>query len=349
MPRFTLWAVLVALAFSLTACTGDTPSTPDGDDGPLVIYSGRKDVLVDPIVQRFREETGLEVEVRYGTDAELLSALQEEGAASQADIFWANTAGTLGAALEADLLTALPDSLLGMAAAFVPSSKLWAPATVRFRTVAYAPGRVDTTMLPSSVMDLPSVDALRGRIGWTPTYASFYDFIAAMEREVGDREAIAWIEGMKALEPKAYASNTPMLEALAAGEIDVALTNHYYILRMLHSGADETETSAEEAPVGMYHFAAGDLGNLALVTGAGVLQTSRKPDMARQFIAHLLAPESQQFSADVVHEYPVVRGITVPDYFLPFDQAVALSPSIGFERLYEIQRIAQLLRDQGLQ
>ncbi|MEO0558739.1 MAG: substrate-binding domain-containing protein, partial [Bacteroidota bacterium] len=170
----------LATVLSLSAC-GDSSDTSSDDpsvdtaesQGTLVVYAGRSQSLVDDAVERFRAETGIEVELRYGNDAEILAALQEEGDASPADVFWANTSGALGAAVEAGLLKAAPDSLLSRPSAFVPSGGQWVPVTTRFRTLAYDPGDIDPATLPSSILDLPSQEELRGRIGWTPTYSSF--------------------------------------------------------------------------------------------------------------------------------------------------------------------------------
>jgi len=93
-----LTAVLALfLVLPFAACTIDSDG-PDRDGEPLIIYSGRKSVLVDPLVEQFTEATGIAVEVRSGSDAELLAALQEEGDASPADLYWANAAGALGVA-----------------------------------------------------------------------------------------------------------------------------------------------------------------------------------------------------------------------------------------------------------
>ena len=372
--RLAPFAVLVALTAALGACASDTPSTPAAEgaadaEGPLVVYSGRKDVLVGPLVERFERETGIDVEVKYGTDAELLAAMAEEGAASPADVFWANTEGALVEAT--DQFVALPDSLTSKPAAFAPEGGQWVPITTRFRVLAYAPSRVDTSSLPASVMALPGLTPLRGRIGWTPTYSSFQDFISAMRTTEGEPATAAWIDGMKALQPKAYASNSPMLEALEAGEIDVALTNHYYVLRMTEGGEEgEVETPEEEAAeqaaeaateargeagdeaggpdVAMHHFAAGDVGNLALVTGAGIRATSRRQQAARRFLAFLLAPEAQAFAAEEVHEYPVVRGAALPRALMPLDRALALGPDLDPAALADLEATLALLRTKEL-
>ena len=369
--RLAPFAVLIALTVTLGACASDTataPATVEAADaeGPLVVYSGRKDVLVGPLVERFERETGIDVEVKYGTDAELLAAMAEEGAASPADVFWANTEGALVQAT--DQFVALPDSLTSIPAGFSPDGGRWVPVTTRFRVLAYAPSRVDTAGLPASVMGLPGQTPLRGRIGWTPTYSSFQDFVSAMRTTEGEPATAAWIDGMKALQPKAYASNAPMLEALEAGEIDVALTNHYYVLRMTEGGEEaEVETPEEEAAeqaaeaaaeargeqesgpdIAMHHFAAGDVGNLALVTGAGIRATSRRQQAARRFLAFLLAPEAQAFAAEEVHEYPVVRGAALPAALLPLDRALALGPDLGSAAIADLEATLALLRTKEL-
>lgn len=335
----------LALALVLAACGGnEQPATdaPAGSDGDLVLYSGRSQALVEPVLDRFRETTGIEVRARYGRDAELLAALAEEGARSQADVFWANTAGALGAANNAGLLTDLPDSLLQRPGAYVPSSGRWVPVTVRFRVLAYNPAAVSEGDLPASVMDLPAQEAFRGRIGWTPTYSSFQDFITTMALVHGEDATRTWIQGVRALGPKAYPSNTPMLEAMLAGEIDVAITNHYYVRRITEGEAEGAEA------VAIHRFDSGDVGNLALVTGAGLLASGANDANAARLLRFLLSEEAQAMLAGNVHEYPVLRDAPVPSYLLPFDEAARLGPAIDFERLRDIEGTLRLLRDEDL-
>lgn len=335
----------LALALVLAACGGnEQPATdaPAGSDDDLVLYSGRSQALVEPVLDRFRETTGIEVRARYGRDAELLAALAEEGARSQADMFWANTAGALGAANNAGLLTGLPDSLLQRPGAYVPSSGRWVPVTVRFRILAYNPAAVSESDLPASVMDLPTMEAFRGRIGWTPTYSSFQDFITTMSLVHGEDSTRAWLRGVSALEPKAYPSNTPMLEAMLAGEIDVALTNHYYVHRITEGEAEGAES------VAIHRFAPGDVGNLALVTGAGLLASGANDANAARLLRFLLSEEAQAMLAENVREYPVLRDAPTPSFLLPFDEAARLGPEIDFEQLRDIEGTLRLLRDEEL-
>jgi iron(III) transport system substrate-binding protein len=354
MSRLLTFSFLFVLAASLVGC--------GGEQDELVIYSGRSQALVDSLVQQYQAQSDIPVRVRYGSDTQLQAALQEEGDQSPADVFWANTTGALGNAVNNGQLATLPDSLLNRPERFVPSSERWIPVTTRFRVLAYNTEQVDTTDLPASVLDLPDMEELEGRIGWTPAYSSFQDFVTALRLTEGEETARTWLEDMQELNPNSYTSNTPMIEALAAGEIDVALTNHYYVLRIRHSapegeyeGGEEEEEEEEEeegvpasAPVEMYRFADGDFGNLALVTGAGVLQTSDQTGAAHDFLRFLLSQEAQSFAATQVNEYPVVSGAEVPDYLIPVEDALALSPEFELDRLREREATLELLRDVGL-
>jgi iron(III) transport system substrate-binding protein len=309
-------------------------------DNELTVYTGRGKGLVDPLVQAFQAETGIKVNVRYGTDAQMLAAVQEEGAKSPADLFWANTSGTLGLLSNAKSFTTLSPTLTAKASSFVPDSKRWVPLSIRFRVLAYNPEKIKPEQLPKSVLDLPKMTALKGRVGWTPAYASFQDFVGAVAAIHGDAKAKEWLNGMKALEPKAYGtSNTQMLEALRAGEIDVALTNHYYVLRFNKAGY----------AMGTHYFQNGDVGSLALVTGAGILRSSQKVSNANKLLTWMLAPKAQQFFSGEIFEYPVVKGAILPTNMLPLDQMLNRSPKIDFDKLSEyVDNAQKLLREAGL-
>jgi iron(III) transport system substrate-binding protein len=358
MKRFLSLSLVLVLVLSLLGC--------GGEQDELVIYSGRSKALVDSLVQQYRQQADVPVRVKYGTDSQLLAALQEEGDQTPADVFWANTTGALGNAVNNDVLAPLPDTLLNRAARFAPSNQRWVPVTTRFRVLAYNSDAVSAEDLPDSVVDLPDHSEFEGRVGWTPAYSSFQDFATALRVTEGEETARTWLEDMQTLNPKSYTSNTPMVRALEAGEIDVALTNHYYVLRLKHGGAEgeyegdeeEEEHEGEEeqeeeaaprasAPVEMYHFADGDLGNLALVTGAGALQASDQSEAAHRFLRFLLSEQAQSFAATRVNEYPVVSGTQVPEYMMPVEEALNLSPEFELEQLQEMDPTLELLRDVG--
>lgn len=305
--------------------------------GNLTIYSGRSQGLVEPLVKQFETETKIKVSVKYGTDAALLAALQEEGSRSPADIFWANTSGALGLASQGGLFSKLPSTIGGKAVSFNPDSGNWTPLSIRFRVMAFNNQKIKPETLPTSVLDLPKHTELKGKLGWTPSYSSFQDFIAAMILTQGEAKTKEWLEGIKKLEPKAYANNPAMMEAIRAGEIDVALTNHYYIQRFIKAAY----------PIGTHYFAKGDVGSLALVTGAGILKSSKNSGPAARFMLWLMQPKAQQFFPGEVFEYPVIKGVILPSTLLPLDDMITRSIKLDFEKL-QLDAALKLLRDAGL-
>jgi len=322
----------------------------------LVVYSGRSKVLVEPLVRRFEAETGVRVRVRYGTDAQLLLLLESEGSKSPADVFWANSPGAIVQAEARGLLRPLPSELVSRPARFVPASGRWVPLSLRLRVLAYRKGAVDPgvlRVLPDRVRTLPAVPGFEGRIGWTPRYSSFVDFVTALRHLEGEAAARAWLAGMRAKRPKDYASNTPMLLDLAQGELDLALTNHYYVYRLRYGGEKGEDEEAGQgarvaAGIGVHHFAPGDAGNLALVTGGGVLATSRRAGLAERFLRFLLSEPAQRFFAKTVHEYPVVRGVPLPPRLEPLDRVLALSPELDYRVLLDLDATLRLLREVGV-
>ncbi|MCW9707076.1 iron ABC transporter substrate-binding protein [Fodinibius salsisoli] len=334
-----------------------TSTCSQSNTDQLIVYSGRSQALVDQLVTDFKEETGIDVEVRYGNDAELLAVLNEEGDQSPADLYWANTTGALATASKQGLLETLPDSLLNKPDSFTSTSGKWIPITVRYRVLAYNPQTVDSTELPSSVMDINAFKKFEGRIGWTPTYSSFYDFLTTMRLTKGDEVARAWLNNMSELDPKSYSSNTPMVQAILGGEIDVALTNHYYVIQTKYGGKEgyfeDHEHYGEDEPnpdanIETYHFENGDIGNLALVTGATQLKTADDPELVAEFLSFLLSKQAQEYAAQSVNEYPVIEEVALPEYMLESKKALKLSPDYDYEQLQQLEGTLNLLREVGI-
>ncbi|WP_104991643.1 extracellular solute-binding protein [Deinococcus sp. NW-56] len=307
----------------------------------ITVYSGRAKTFVDPIVQQFERSTGIKVNVRYGTDSQLVAALREEGSRSPADVFWGNSVGALGELAEDGKFLKLTSAMVrGVAPDYVPDDRTWLPTTVRFRVLAYNPNKIKAEQLPDSVLDLPKMTSLKGRIGWTVSYPSFQDFLAGMIAKHGEATTRQWIAGMKALAPKDYkTSNVGMLEAMRAGEIDVALTNHYYIQRV----------NRLNYPVETYFFKNGDIGNLGNATGAAILKTSKNRAAATRFLQTLTGKDAQTFFLSVNFEYPVIGNIIQPTTMLSFSDVTKRSPRVDPAVLPKnIEKAQRLLREAGL-
>jgi len=288
--------VAVAIAAALATAAGC-----GGSDDTLTVYSGREEELVAPLFDMFEEETGVEVEVRYGDSAELAATLAEEGENSPADVFFAQDPGSLGA-VESQLAV-LPDEILDRVdARFRDADGRWTGTSGRSRVLVYNTDELSEDEVPDTVADLLD-ERWDGRIGIAPTNASFQAFVTAMRLSEGDEATRQWLTGLKALHPKIYEKNTPIVEAAASGAIDLGLVNHYYLYLV--------REEQPEAPIENHFLAGADPGALVSVAGAAVLASTDQSDDAERFVEFLLSDEGQRFYVEQAEEaeYPLVAGI----------------------------------------
>lgn len=306
----------------------------------LTLYAGRSRSLVEPIIERFEEQHGIEVNPRYGSTAQLAVAIKEEGDQSPADVFWAQDAGALGALTAADRFATLPDELLERVPDYYRNPEgRWVATSGRSRTLAYAPDRISEAELPTSVLDLTE-SRYEGRVGWAPTNASFQAFVTAMRNEHGNERTRQWLEDMAANGARSYPKNTAIIQAIAAGEVDLGLPNHYYLLRF--KGEDPNY------PVEQTFFEAGDVGNLVNVAGVGVLSSSENEQVALQFVRFLLSEEAQRYFAQEVYEYPVAGDVESPAMAPPRDELDEVAPQVDLDNLEDLEGTLDLLREAGV-
>ena len=131
----------------------------------LVVYSGRTEGLIGPVLENFTADTGIEIEVRYGGTAEMAATILEEGDNSPADIFIAQDAGALGALAVAGRLTTLsPDILERVPVKFESSDGTWVGISGRVRALVYNTNMVTEAELPASLLDMTNPE-WKGKIG----------------------------------------------------------------------------------------------------------------------------------------------------------------------------------------
>ena len=199
-------------ALALAGCGGND----NGSSDTLVVYSGREEELVAPLFERFEQETGIDVEVRYADSAELAATIAEEGDNSPADVFFAQDPGSLGcrrrAAREAPGRGARPRRRRASAT----TQGRWVGTSGRARVIVYNTDELSEDEVPDSVFDLTD-PKWKGKIGIPPTNASFQAFVTAMRLDAGEERTKQWLEELKANDPKFYEKNTPIVEAVAVG------------------------------------------------------------------------------------------------------------------------------------
>lgn len=331
-PFVALLAALLLLPLA-AACTQEAPRTA------ITVYSGRGQALVDPLLKRFAEESGISVDVRYGDSADLALQIDTEGARTAADVFISQSPGTVGFLAAKGLLAPLDAALLGkVEPAFRSSRNLWVGLSGRERVLVYNQNLVKPEDLPASVFDLTG-PKYAGKVGLAPTNASFEDFVTAMREFVGDDRTREWLTGMERAGSTIYPNNNAIVAAVGRGEIPMGLVNHYYNFRAL----------AEDPglPSRNHSFADGDLGRMLLVSTATVLESSQKKDTAMRLVEFLLSQEAQEYFTQEDFEYPLARGIPPRSELPPLD--VAGAPKIDLESLGDkLEVTLELIESSGL-
>jgi len=348
--------LLVLVAF-VSACTTASPAavtpteaaqpesstassdTAAADAGKLVIYSGRSENLVGPLIEQFKKETGIQVDVRYGSTSEIAATLLEEGQNSPADLFFAQDPGGLGAVAKAGLMAPLPDEIISrVKAEFRSPDNLWVGVSGRARVVVYNTDKLSEADLPADIADF--VDPKwSGKIGWAPTNASFQAMVTGMRKVWGEEQTKAWLEGILANKPVVFEGNAPIVEAVGAGEIEVGFVNHYYLYRFL---AEQGESFKARN----YFLPGGGPGSLVLVAGAGRLATGKDEANAIKFIEFLVSVEAQSYFVEQTSEYPVVDGVESPAGLTPIEKLNRAS--ISLSDLTDMQGTVGLLQDVGV-
>ena len=269
--------------------------------GPLVVYSGRAEELVGPLLLQFEAESGIEVEIRYSDSSELAATLLAEGEETAADVFFAQDPASLGAA--AGLMAPLSGETLDLVdARFRDREGRWVGTSGRVRVVVH---NTDTDLPLPQTIDEAVDPAWAGEMGVAPTNGSFLAFVSAMILERGEEGTREWLEALAANDPVEFDGNAPIVEATDTGEVGGGLVNHYYLLRLRAEGqGNNTEN----------HFIpAGDVGSLVMPAGVGVMANSDSPEAAQDFVDFLLADEAQTYFATETFEFPLIEGIPQPD------------------------------------
>lgn len=333
------WRTVAAFAAGALLTTGLAAC---GSSADLVVYSGRNEALIGPLIEQFEKDTGINVDVRYGDTAQMAAQLQEEGDRSPAHVFLAQDAGALGAVAKAGLFVRLPDDLLSrVPAAYRATGGEWVGVTGRSRVLAYDSERIRFRDLPTSVFDLTDPQ-WRGRVGIAPTNASFQAFVTAMRIQHGDDRAQQWLADLAANDPQIRPNNVAIVADIDEGRLDVGLVNHYYVFER----AEETGVPVDQLRVQLYFFPAGDTGALVNVSGVGLLAKGAENAHARAFIDYLLSPAGQQYFAEQTHEYPLIDGVE-PDPALPRLDELQV-PDIDLNDLDTLAATVEMIQRSGL-
>jgi iron(III) transport system substrate-binding protein len=337
-------AGLAIAALALSGCTAEPAATgtdaPAAEsDGKLTLYAGRDEALIAPLIEQFSEDTGIEVEARYGPSPELNALLLEEGENTPAQVFLSQDAGALGSLANNDLVAKIPAELADLIPAdYTSTDASWIGVTGRARVIAYDGEKLTEDQVPDSV-DALTAPEWKGKVGFPPGNASFQSFVTAYRVLNGEEAAEKWVKDISENAPVLTEKNGATLDLVDAGQLELALINHYYWYeKAAEVGADNMRAKLKFLP--------GDAGGIVNVSGAAILKGAEGDPDALAFIEYLVSEKGQQYFVDETFEYPLLPGIDAPKG-LPTLESLA---NAGFDLsdLDSLEQTQELLAQYGL-
>lgn len=333
------WRRLGALGVLVTVVTVLAAGCTSSDDR-LTVYSGRTEKLIGPLLDEFADETGIDVEVRYGQSADLALAIAEEGERSPADVFISQSPGPIGFLEAEGRLQEISEANLDLVpAGYRDDDGRWVGLSGRVRVLVYNTDRIDPEELPGSVLELTD-EEWAGRVALAPGNGSFQDFVSGMRELLGEEETRAWLEGMADNDAPTYANNTAILEAVARGEVEMGLVNHYY--------NERAEAEDDSTPTENFFFPDGDVGTMVLVTAVGIVDSASQVDEAQELVGFLLGEGAQRFFSAETFEYPLGAGVEPFVDLPPLTEIEAPRLDLG-ELGGDLSETRELIRDSGLE
>lgn len=296
----------ILVLFVLVAACGRQPEksgTEKSDKGKnskkeVVVYSARTEELIKPAFDAFTKKTGIKVRYTTGKEAELFERLEAEGANSPADMLITVDAGNLWLASLAGLLQPISSDVL---ATNIPknlhdSKNEWVALTIRARPIQYSTKRVKPEEL--STYEALGDKKWKGRLGLRTSEKVYTkSLLASMIASLGTKKTEKIVQGWMDNDPIIFDSDTDMLKAIEAGQIDVGVANSYYLGRLLKEEAD--------FPVSIFWPNQDGRGAHVNVSGAGITKYAPNKEGAVKLLEFLSGPVAQKSFADGNLEYPV--------------------------------------------
>jgi iron(III) transport system substrate-binding protein len=289
--------------------------TVEADDvsGQLVIYSGRSEPLLQPVIDAFKAKfPNVEVLLKAGSNSELANALIEEQANPQADVFITTELFTVQSLAQQGVFQFyLPTGADQLPAEFIGADNLWTGLTRRARVIMYNADLVTQEELPTSIFDLTD-PKWKGQVAAAgSTNGSMQAQIAALRQLSGEEETQAWLNGLITNEVTFFGGHTDVRKAVGAGEFKLGLVNHYYYHLQKAEGSNVGIIFPDQG--------LGQIGLISNATAAAVVNGAPHVETAQAFMDFLVSAEGQKLFAEQNYEYPLLPGVELHSDVLPLE------------------------------
>lgn len=305
--RSTLAAAAVAAALA--------PVAAQAQDKVLNLYSARHYQTDEALYANFTKATGIRINRVDADDAGILARLQSEGAASPADVIllvdaarlWkAEVDGLFQPVKSALLEQRIPATLRGKDAGAGPQ---WFGFSTRARVLVYDKASVkrDDIDTYEELADPKHKGKVCTRSGSHPYNLSLW---GSLMEHLGAEKTEAFLKGVVANMARApKGGDTDQIRAVASGECAIAVTNSYYLARLMRSTKPEDKAVVEKVAVVFPNQQS--FGTHVNISGAGVAKHAKNRDAAVKFLEYLASDEAQRYFADGNNEWPAVKSVKV--------------------------------------
>jgi iron(III) transport system substrate-binding protein len=305
-------------ALMLAACGGGSLEAGGSlDPAKLTIYSAQHKNLTEQWAKAFQDETGIDVQIRYGGDSSMAAQLVEEGSRSGADVFLTENSPAMTTVQNAGLFTKVDETTIAQVGPeYVPSSEDWVGIAARATVLVYNPSKVPEAELPTSLMDLAKPE-YAGRWGAAAGGADFQAIVSAVLATKGEDATKSWLAALKS-GAKIYQNNIATMKAVNSGQVPMGVIYHYYWYR------DQALEKASSGNTKLHYFKHEDPGAFVSLSGGGVLKSSKHAADAQKFLAFVTGKAGQQIlaSSDAM-EYAVGRGVASDPALPPLESLEA--------------------------
>ena len=281
------------------------------EEAVLNLYSARHYQTDEKLYSGFTDKTGIKINRVEGKEDELFERIVREGANSPADVFLTVDAARLQAADEAGLFAPVTSKTLAerIPAAYRAVDGAWYGYSYRARVIAYNKDKIkpDEVASYAALADPRFKGRVCVRSGGHPYNRTL---VAAMIAHEGEAKAGQWVKGLVtnlARDPRG--GDTDQIKSVAAGECDLALTNHYYYARLLASAKPEEQAVVAKAKV-VFPDQSGN-GAHVNVSGGGMLKNAPHKEAAVKFLEYLASDAAQVYFANGNNEWPVVADVKI--------------------------------------
>lgn len=290
--------VLLSLACLVTIVA---PSVSSLAGDKLIVYSGRAERLIKPVLDEFTAKTGIQVDLLSSGTTELVNRLKAEGDRTPADLFLTNDAGSLEQARAAGILRPLNMREVDRAipSQFRAPDNAWIGLSGRFWIIVYNKTLVKPDEL-KSLLDLAD-PKWKGRLAIPNAGSEYLQAGVSVIRAVyGDAKTKEFLLGLRDnAGAQVYQKSSQIVEAVAKGQAALGIVNHYYVYR--HLVAQPTAPIAAFMP----DQHEGGMGAIMNVAGVGIVKSTKHLESAKLLVEFLVAQAGQKLFADLDKEYPL--------------------------------------------